>query len=507
MPIQVRLLTPTLGMLILFLTITIGINLYALDQFEAQVSASRLGQEQELVRRRIDAELHDLTERALAIALNNELLSAAAHGDRISLQRLGVQLRVRYQLDYLIIADGHNQALFGDQQMQAELANDLKLALAMIEHAQVVEANQGAMLVAAVPLKDAAGVQGALLIGRTIDNTFLQQLNSNRTDPVLQLYTSGGRLLATSAGTDEDLAGAPSVDQGLLQRALDGERIEVNAPGAEGEPQRVRYAPLDQGLQVDLVYSLALSSTEIQAYRMRTLQQSVGAMVLVGLATAGLLIFFIRGGIVRPLQRLGQAVEKLGAGELEVDIGPRGRDEIGRLTSSFSTMAQQLRQSFASLEVRNQMLEREIAERKRVEESRAQMQSAVAQAHAMILEMATPIIPINDQTLVMPLIGAMDSQRAHQTMATLVQGIEVSHARVAILDITGVPVVDTHVAKVLLDVAQAARLLGTRLILTGIRPEVAQSIVGLGVNLDSIETYATLQQAIAATQRQLLTRR
>lgn len=504
MPIQVRLLTPTLGMLILILTITIGINLYALDQFETQVSASRLSQEQELVRRRIDAELQDLTERALEISFNDDLLRSAAEGDRINLQRLGVQLRVRYHLDQLIIADGHSQALFGDQQVQAELADDLNLALAMIEHAQVVEINQGALLVAAVPLKDAAGVQGALLIGRMINNTFLQELNSNRSDPVLQLYTSGGRLLATSAGTGDDLAGAPFADQSLLQRALDGERIEINSLGAEGEPQHVLYAPLDQGRQVDLLYSLALSSTEIQAYRMRTLQQSAGTLVLVGLATAGLLIFFIRGGIVRPLQRLGQAVEKLGTGDLEVDLGPRGRDEIGRLTSSFSTMAQQLRQSFASLEVRNQMLEHEIVERQRVEEARAQMQSAVAQAHATILEMATPLIPINDQTLVMPLIGAMDLQRAHQTMATLVEGIEASHATVAILDITGVPVVDTQVAKTLLDVAQAARLLGARMILTGIRPEVAQSIVGLGVNLDNIATYATLQHAIAATQRQSL---
>jgi rsbT co-antagonist protein RsbR len=490
-----------LGMLVLLLTTTIGTNLYALAQFEAQVSASRLSQEQELVSQRIDAELAGLTDRALTIALDDRLLSTVAEGDRRSLQRIGVQLRARHQLDYLIITDHDSRPLFGEQQLQGELAGDLNLALATIERARVMESDQGVLISAAVPLKSIDGVQGALLIGRVVDNAFLRQLNSNRTDPVLQLYSSDGTPLATSAGTDDDLAGAPLADQRLLQRALGGERIELEVSGAEGEPQRLLYAPLDQGHQVQLVYSLALSSTQIQAYRARTLQQSAAILVVIGLITAGMLILFIRRGIVRPLRRLDQAAERLGEGDLGVDLGPGGRDEIGRLTSSFSAMALQLRQSFASLEVRNQMLEHEIDERKRIEESRAQMQSAVAQAHATILEMSTPIIPIDEQVLVMPLVGAMDSQRARQTMETLVRGIEAGRARTAILDVTGVSVIDTQIAKMLLNVAQAARLLGTRMIITGIRPEVAQSIVGLGINLDGIATYATLQQAIAATRR------
>ncbi|MBX0329459.1 HAMP domain-containing protein [Oscillochloris sp. ZM17-4] len=504
--IQVKLLVPMLGMLVLLLSTTIGTNLYALGQFEAQVSASRLSQEQELVHQRIDAELTSLTERALAIALDDGLLRAAATHDRSNLLRLGVQLRARYQLDYLIIIGSDSQPLFGEQQLQDPLTGDLDLALATIERARVVKADQGALMTAAVPLKDANGVQGALLIGQAVDNAFLRQLNSNRTDPVLQIYTSDGRPLATSAGTGDDLAGASPADQGLLQRALGGERIEVDMSGADGGAQRLLYVPLDQGHQVQLVYSIALSSAEIQAYRARTLQQSVAILAIIGLATAGMLVFLIRRGIVSPLQRLDQVTEKLGAGNLDVDLGPGGRDEIGRLTSSFSTMALQLRDSFASLEVRNQMLEHEVEERKRVEEARAQMQSAVAQAEATILEMSTPIIPIDNHVLVMPLVGTIDSQRARQTMATLMRGIEVDRARTAIIDITGVPVIDTQVAKALLDIAQAVRLLGARAILTGIRPEVAQSIVGLGIDLDGITTYATLQDAISATRSQAVAR-
>jgi rsbT co-antagonist protein RsbR len=95
------------------------------------------------------------------------------------------------------------------------------------------------------------------------------------------------------------------------------------------------------------------------------------------------------------------------------------------------------------------------------------------------------------------LIGAIDSDRARQVLEALLSGIERSQARVAILDITGVPLVDTQVAKSLIVAAQAVRLLGARIVLTGIRPEVAQTLVGLGVDLGDIVTHSTLQSGIS----------
>jgi rsbT co-antagonist protein RsbR len=104
--------------------------------------------------------------------------------------------------------------------------------------------------------------------------------------------------------------------------------------------------------------------------------------------------------------------------------------------------------------------------------------------------------------MVMPLIGAVDSQRAQQVIETLLEGIARSGAVVAILDITGVPVVDTQVANALLRAAQAVKLLGAQILLTGIRPEVAQTLVGLGADLSGIVTCGSLQTGIAyATRR------
>ena len=140
----------------------------------------------------------------------------------------------------------------------------------------------------------------------------------------------------------------------------------------------------------------------------------------------------------------------------------------------------------------------DLTERKRAAEEHAHLQERIIQAQAATLaELSTPLIPISDQVVVMPLIGAIDSDRARQVLEALLSGIERSQARVAILDITGVPLVDTQVAKSLIVAAQAVRLLGARIVLTGIRPEVAQTLVGLGVDLGDIVTHSTLQSGIS----------
>lgn len=96
----------------------------------------------------------------------------------------------------------------------------------------------------------------------------------------------------------------------------------------------------------------------------------------------------------------------------------------------------------------------------------------------------------------MPLIGSIDSMRAQQIIETLLEGVNTTGAHIVILDVTGVPVVDTQVANTLLRSAQAVRLLGAEVLLTGIRPEVAQTIVGLGLDLSHIRTMASLQDGI-----------
>ncbi len=145
----------------------------------------------------------------------------------------------------------------------------------------------------------------------------------------------------------------------------------------------------------------------------------------------------------------------------------------------------------------------DITAQKQAQAHQEQLQAEIIRMQEETLaELSTPLIPLTDDIVVIPLIGNVDSRRAEQVLATLLEGISAHRARLAILDITGVPVVDTHVANGLVSAAQAGRLLGAEVILTGLRPEIAQTLVGMGVSLEGIRTLSSLQASIAYAIRQ-----
>ncbi len=113
-----------------------------------------------------------------------------------------------------------------------------------------------------------------------------------------------------------------------------------------------------------------------------------------------------------------------------------------------------------------------------------------------IRELGTPILPVHAGVLVMPLVGIIDSNRATQVMETLLEAISAHQADIVILDITGVPLVDTSVANYILQAARATRLIGARVVLVGIGAEIAQTMVHLGVDLSDIMTLANLQEGL-----------
>jgi rsbT co-antagonist protein RsbR len=114
-----------------------------------------------------------------------------------------------------------------------------------------------------------------------------------------------------------------------------------------------------------------------------------------------------------------------------------------------------------------------------------------------LLELSTPVIKLWDRVVAVPLIGTLDSARTQVVMETLLQAIVDQNAAMAILDITGVPMVDTVVAQYLLKTAMAVRLMGSECVISGIRPQIAQTIVQLGIDLGDITTRASLADALA----------
>jgi rsbT co-antagonist protein RsbR len=112
-----------------------------------------------------------------------------------------------------------------------------------------------------------------------------------------------------------------------------------------------------------------------------------------------------------------------------------------------------------------------------------------------MLELSTPVVKLWDGILALPIIGTLDSARTQVVMESLLQAIVQTNSRVAIIDITGVPTVDTVVAQHLLKTVTAARLMGADCIISGVRPQIAQTIVHLGINLSDVTTKASLAAA------------
>jgi rsbT co-antagonist protein RsbR len=129
-------------------------------------------------------------------------------------------------------------------------------------------------------------------------------------------------------------------------------------------------------------------------------------------------------------------------------------------------------------------------------------EEVISRQHEAMLELSTPVVELWEGILALPLIGTLDSARTQVVMENLLQRIVETGASIAIIDITGVPTVDTLVAQHLLKTIAAARLMGADCIISGIRPQIAQTIVHLGVELHSVVTKATLADAFAvALQR------
>jgi anti-anti-sigma regulatory factor len=122
---------------------------------------------------------------------------------------------------------------------------------------------------------------------------------------------------------------------------------------------------------------------------------------------------------------------------------------------------------------------------------------------ATVLELSTPLLPLLSGVLVLPLIGAIDAVRAERTLQAELQAIIHERAQVVLVDITGTSVVDTNVAIQLIRAADAARLLGCDTILVGVQPEIAQTLVGLGIDLRGITTRSTLAEGLQAALRKV----
>jgi rsbT co-antagonist protein RsbR len=130
-------------------------------------------------------------------------------------------------------------------------------------------------------------------------------------------------------------------------------------------------------------------------------------------------------------------------------------------------------------------------------------EEVISRQQREMLELSTPVVKLWDGILALPMIGTLDSARTQVVMENLLQKVVDTGAQIAILDITGVPTVDTLVAQHLLKTVTALRLMGAEAIISGVRPQIAQTIVHLGVDLQGVTTKANLADALALALKRL----
>jgi len=127
----------------------------------------------------------------------------------------------------------------------------------------------------------------------------------------------------------------------------------------------------------------------------------------------------------------------------------------------------------------------------------------IRQQQEAIRELSTPVLPVRERLLILPIIGAIDPQRSRQLTEQLLLGIRANRAKVVVMDITGVPAIDVQVANHLVLTVEAARLLGATVIVTGLSPDIAQTLARIGVDLGKMNTVGDLQGGIEEAERLL----
>jgi rsbT co-antagonist protein RsbR len=202
------------------------------------------------------------------------------------------------------------------------------------------------------------------------------------------------------------------------------------------------------------------------------------------------------GLLTKPILALTSNAERIAAGDFSGRVDDRARHELGRLGQAFNRMTAQLAAQRDAVAARTAELESSNEhQRQLLDELQASMRER-DELSVTIRELSVPVIPVLPGVLAVPLVGSFDTARASELHATVLEAVEQQRAQHVLLDVTGVPVMDTQVAQMMIQLTDAIRLLGAEPTLVGVRPEVAQTLVQLGIQFNRLEVKADLQSAV-----------
>ena len=283
----------------------------------------------------------------------------------------------------------------------------------------------------------------------------------------------------------------------ILEREFALILLDVQMPGLDGYETAALVREREQSRHTPIIFLTAINQSEAQVFK----GYSTGAVDYIfkpfvpEFLKAKVSVFVDLYKTTKEARRQAELL-LLANAELEREVAERRKAEEA-LQKIHDELEARVERRTAELATANAELKEQSAERRRAEEERARLQEDVIHMQAtMLKEMSTPLIPLSDQIVIMPLVGTIDAKRAAQVLDTVSRGVVSRGARFAIIDITGVPEVDAYVASALIQAAQAVRLLGAEVVLTGIRSKVARALAELRVDLGSIVIRSKLQSGI-----------
>ncbi len=195
------------------------------------------------------------------------------------------------------------------------------------------------------------------------------------------------------------------------------------------------------------------------------------------------------------ISHIEDILASVAAGDMDARVNSETEDDLSGIEAAIDLLIDDLTDELKQREKMQKEVEDKLI---KIQEQ----QKTIFQQQADLMELSSPVSKVWDNTLILPVIGTLDSQRTQIMMENLLEKIVETGCTISILDITGVPTVDTQVANHLLKTVTSARLLGAECIISGISPAIAQTIVHLGIDLSSIRTKATLQDAMIYAMKQ-----
>lgn len=437
-------------------------------------------------------------------------LTATIAATRTSTATRAAQLE---ELAHLIVAYETSfetmRRLLGEQApIHDSLQVQLTSASTSIDAALLSTAQEGTLSL--TMLRDAAAVQENLRDSTQILARMTSQ-NSDRFGLLAQEEVQQARDLVRSYA--DDTSGEAAASFATANRALG--LVEVGLGQITSNFQQVadQYTTLmnEQGIAIQaLVVSIEQAALDDLAIATQELEQQTRQLwLMVLLALLGIpgvaMLLGVRQAraISGPITALVGATAQIPRGNYDVLVDEQVGGESGQLARAFNQMAATLKAQRTDLQQQQDALQAEQAataqRNSELEQALYEIQVATTARDALaqtVRELSVPIIPILEYVIVLPLVGEVDAARTDMLMDHLLAGISTQRAHIAIIDLTGVPYLDALVAKRLIEATTAARLLGARVVLVGIRPALAEALLATGTDLSALVTRANLRSAV-----------